>query len=321
MKHAVLFLAMACLGLGLVALTRSAVSYQRSHLRFQKTLTIALALLLGHLVPSFVFGYLETNDGSLLTGASWRALGFAHTLETPLMLALIAFFMIRLFLTLERDAWRRLWLVLYWGAALLPVMYYLLDAVSFLALSAGLRGRLSPTAFIVSLLVPYGSLIAVSLRAQSHNFAHLSRLQARYLQWFGRAVLSLVAFTLAVDLGNAFVITGTAAGSVLSIFPATLLFAACVLFVDSFVTVMFPREDPSRDQEAQFQSLIERYGISNRERQVLELICLGETNKQIERALLISLPTVKDHISNIFQKTGVTNRVQLAALFHFGRGQ
>ena len=309
---------MACLGLGLVALTRSAVSYQRSHLRFQKTLVVALALLLGHLIPSFVFGYLETNDGALLAGASWRALEFVHTLETPLMLALIAFFMIRLFLTLQREAWQRPWLVIYWGAALLPVMYYLLDAVWLLALPTGFRSRLSPTAFIVSLLVPYGSLIAVSLRAQSHTFAHLSRLQARYLRCFGRAVLSLVAFTLAVDLGNGFVTTGSAAGSVLSIVPATLAFAGCLLLVERFVAVMFPRVDPNRNQGAQFQSLIERYGISNRERQVLELICLGETNKQIERALLVSLPTVKDHISNLFRKTGVTNRVQLAALFHFG---
>jgi DNA-binding CsgD family transcriptional regulator len=320
-QHVVLFLAMTCLGLGLVSLTRSFVSYQRNHLRFQKTLTIALAILLGHLAPSFVFGYLETNAGSLLAGAPWRALGLVHTLEIPLMLALIAFVMTRLFLTLQRESWSRLWLALYWGAALLPATYYLLDAATLLTMSDRLRSRLSATAFVVSLLVPYGSLIVVAWRAQARSFAHLSPLQARHLRLFGRTVLALVAFTFVVDLGNAFVTTGTGAGSVLSILPATLVFAACLLFIDPFIAVMFPREGTSRNLEDHFLLVIERYGISKREKQVLQLICLGKTNKQIAKALLISLPTVKDHISNIFRKTGVTNRVQLAALFHFGQGQ
>jgi DNA-binding CsgD family transcriptional regulator len=319
-RHVVLFLAMICLGLGLVSLTRSFFSYQRNHLRFQKTLTIALALLLGHLAPSFIFGYLETNAGSLLAGAAWRALELVHTLEIPLMLALIAFVMTRLFLTLQRESWSRLWLALYWGTALLPAMYYLLDAATLLTMSDGLRSRLSATAFIVSLLVPYGSLIAVAWRAQTRSFPHLNPLQARYSRLFGRTILALVAFTFVVDLGNAFVTTGTAVGSVLSILPATLVFAACLLFIDPFIAVMFPREGISRNLEDRFELVIKRYGISNREKQVLQSICQGKTNKQIAKALLISLPTVKDHISNIFRKTGVTNRVQLAALFHFGPG-
>jgi DNA-binding NarL/FixJ family response regulator len=55
----------------------------------------------------------------------------------------------------------------------------------------------------------------------------------------------------------------------------------------------------------------EQYDISRREREVIELICAGKTNKEIEEELFISLQTVKDHTHRIYKKTGVKNRVQL----------
>jgi DNA-binding CsgD family transcriptional regulator len=60
---------------------------------------------------------------------------------------------------------------------------------------------------------------------------------------------------------------------------------------------------------------LDRYGITPREREVIELICVGKTNQEIAEGLFISLATVKDHNHNIFRKTGVSNRVQLVNLF------
>ncbi len=61
-------------------------------------------------------------------------------------------------------------------------------------------------------------------------------------------------------------------------------------------------------------SIIEKYKISNRETEVIELICKGMTNQEISDSLFISVQTVKDHIYHIFLKTGVKNRVQLTNL-------
>ena len=61
--------------------------------------------------------------------------------------------------------------------------------------------------------------------------------------------------------------------------------------------------------------LIIKYNISKREKEVIQLICEGYTNKDIAEKLFISIDTVKDHNSRIFQKTGVKNRTQLAKLF------
>ena len=60
---------------------------------------------------------------------------------------------------------------------------------------------------------------------------------------------------------------------------------------------------------------LDRYGITPREREIIELICAGKTNQEIAEGLFISVATVKDHNHNIFRKTGVRNRVQLVNLF------
>jgi DNA-binding NarL/FixJ family response regulator len=62
--------------------------------------------------------------------------------------------------------------------------------------------------------------------------------------------------------------------------------------------------------------------LTPREREVLELVGEGLANKQIARRLGITERTVKAHLTSVFQRIGVTDRVQ-AALWvqqHLGRG-
>jgi NarL family two-component system response regulator LiaR len=54
--------------------------------------------------------------------------------------------------------------------------------------------------------------------------------------------------------------------------------------------------------------------LSPRERQVLELIASGRSNRQIAGELIIGEQTVKTHVSNILMKLGLQDRVQ-AAIF------
>lgn len=63
-----------------------------------------------------------------------------------------------------------------------------------------------------------------------------------------------------------------------------------------------------------FDTFCEKYGISNRESEIIQLICEGLTNKDIADKLFITLQTVKDHTSRIYLKTEVKNRTQLANL-------
>ena len=58
--------------------------------------------------------------------------------------------------------------------------------------------------------------------------------------------------------------------------------------------------------EAQRQSKL----LSERERQVLQLLEQGASNQEIAQELVIAYDTVKRHVNHIFSKLGVSNRVQ-----------
>jgi DNA-binding NarL/FixJ family response regulator len=58
------------------------------------------------------------------------------------------------------------------------------------------------------------------------------------------------------------------------------------------------------------------FGLTDRERQVLELITEGATNRQIGAALFMAEKTASVHVSRILRKLGVSSRTQAAAVAH-----
>jgi DNA-binding CsgD family transcriptional regulator len=66
--------------------------------------------------------------------------------------------------------------------------------------------------------------------------------------------------------------------------------------------------------ESRLESLLRAFGLSEREREVAKLAVLGRSTKAIAGELFLSPWTVQDHLKNIFEKTSVSSREQLAAL-------
>ena len=60
---------------------------------------------------------------------------------------------------------------------------------------------------------------------------------------------------------------------------------------------------------------IEDNALTPREADILKKIIRGESNKEIAEQSFISPHTVRNHIYNIYRKTGIKNRFQLLALF------
>jgi len=58
------------------------------------------------------------------------------------------------------------------------------------------------------------------------------------------------------------------------------------------------------------QPAITSTNLSEREIEVLEMVSAGETNKNISKELFLSVRTIETHISNIFQKLGVSSRTE-----------
>ena len=65
--------------------------------------------------------------------------------------------------------------------------------------------------------------------------------------------------------------------------------------------------------------LIDSVRLTKRERQVIELISDGYTNKEIAQQLHLSTYTVKSHVHNILEKLALNTRVQIAKYLHDSR--
>lgn len=62
--------------------------------------------------------------------------------------------------------------------------------------------------------------------------------------------------------------------------------------------------------ETPIQSLMERFALTHREAEIMQLIGQGFTNTELGEQLFISANTIKYHIKNIYIKLDVSNRVQ-----------
>lgn len=63
---------------------------------------------------------------------------------------------------------------------------------------------------------------------------------------------------------------------------------------------------------------LEGAGVTPREAEIVGMVMRGFSNKEIEAKLFISLETVKKHLSSIYRKLGVKNRLQLSLIMQKG---
>ncbi len=74
------------------------------------------------------------------------------------------------------------------------------------------------------------------------------------------------------------------------------------------------RTDPAADRAAEAKQRLE--ALTDRELEVALAVGRGMSNAEIASELYLSVPTVKAHVSRLFEKLEVTNRVQIAICVH-----
>ncbi len=95
---------------------------------------------------------------------------------------------------------------------------------------------------------------------------------------------------------------------------------ACLVWaVRRILAAPAPEQGGEARRQAEAAEFAARYSLTRRESEVLELLLAGMNNQQIARQLYISVGTVKAHTHNIFAKTGVGDRAQLADAVRQGR--
>ena len=89
-----------------------------------------------------------------------------------------------------------------------------------------------------------------------------------------------------------------------------------LLYLRANADRVFPPVKAEHATKQGMEHVLDHYGVTKRERQIVQKICLGKTNKQIAEELFISLQTVKDHTHRIYSKIGVNSRVQLVQMMN-----
>ena len=82
-----------------------------------------------------------------------------------------------------------------------------------------------------------------------------------------------------------------------------------------------PAGDPAAPTADPGEQARHQYGLTARELEVLRLVAIGRSNRDIAAELFISAKTASVHVSNIMSKLGVASRVEAAALaYRLGLG-
>jgi DNA-binding NarL/FixJ family response regulator len=90
------------------------------------------------------------------------------------------------------------------------------------------------------------------------------------------------------------------------------------IWLDSHTTAAVIRQFVANDEPVVAQQLPqaprdrERSPLSQREREIVALVAQGFKNKEMAEKMFISEQTVKNHLHNIFDKLGVSDRLELA---------
>lgn len=172
-------------------------------------------------------------------------------------------------------------------------------------LGGALFGTVS-SAFIAAL---YGYAGAVVIARFDRVADPALRSLLRALLILGALLLALVAAQLAV--------IGTSALPLLPWREAPLAQIVCQIAAASLAllfAVRYMYRPAGGDDLAIPAEFVKRFGISNREWEIITLVVQGYSHKQIGEKLFISARTVKNHVYNIYQKTSAENKVQLLNL-------
>jgi len=153
--------------------------------------------------------------------------------------------------------------------------------------------------FSISLLISIWSLLQSSRTTDRKKRSAMS----------GFGILFIAGFTVLI------IITATNFKPVILFVSLTGLFINLVILlgIRQFLESFFKIVPQSGNFTVAIEDISLLYNISIREKEVLELIMKGKSNKEIEQVLSISPHTVKNHVYSIFRKVGVYSRGQLVS--------
>lgn len=305
MDHIANFVHFFSIGLGLIAIymalnlkKRTGYKLLRPYIRFLVTLNLVI----------FVVHFMEAILRSIVGDASYETHLWLNYRHMILILAVLRLYMSLVFLRfcfqlLQKSIPRG---SLYGLALVLLTVLLLLYILKLDEKAADRAENLSILLVHMTLGISmiYGSLMVIGQGEKVEwVLPEMIRPAFRFFMIYASLGIVLRIFNLWADRLPEYIILPWVA------FLALAFNGLNVLYLQKALRMPVPVVQFSDSQ------LISKYRITEREQEILRLICVGKTNKEIAGILYISPVTVRDHISNIFRKTGVKSRTQLVGLF------
>ena len=182
---------------------------------------------------------------------------------------------------------------------IIPLFYVLLAVLQFILQNGPFE--MMPIIVSVSSFVLISIWFAIRNSKESHkNF------KTQNGQWYIFFVFALIVIATELSLKYFFGFLG----------EYTINIPIIFLCWNFLTMVEFSKESIGIVQAPDIsEELASKWQLTNREFEITRAILKGDSNKEIASDLNISFSTVKNHIYNIYRKTGARSRIDLANLF------
>jgi DNA-binding CsgD family transcriptional regulator len=302
MLHFTVFIYIAALSLGLSAFVISFQLYKLYRYRYLLAYVYYLALLnlasLANLI--FYYYYLNLKESST-----------AYQYNIYLIIYIIAMFFITMACTYAFILWTR-GIVEKALPKIVTYFYFISFCILLIIYFYGVKEFIKSESLQIFLLNDYVTRIfisSVTLLAIIQIFFNARKLQNPQKQK-AVAIFGLLYLLIYIIIFICFFLPYTANTILISLLFLSLNIVP-ILFLKRYLQRSYWDILAEPERGKIINRLYAKHNISKREKEVIYLILQGKSNKEIANALFISLPTVKQHIYNIYQKIGVKSRMQL----------
>jgi DNA-binding CsgD family transcriptional regulator len=312
MGHLSLILIILAFGLGAAASAHAILLYKRFPIRYLKFHSTLLILLNTVVFLGLLFNYILLNLVNQLPLKRENIFFYGYYLVLSILTAFILYVFVGLFFSLFKKNWPKKWKTLYWiyfiGLILGQIVYSLMNPE---------REQITQYAiFLMGIAVSFflvSYVLVFRLFFQSKVFE--SNDQRRLLRALSLFLFLIFSTALLLDSMQIFEVIPLEEYLLYKSVVIYILNLASLVKLKGFIISLFPQEMIPLSTDVSMEHMFQKYKLTQREKEVVRLICSGKSSKDIQNELFLSPNTIKEYIYRIYKKTGVKNRVQMVNLF------
>jgi DNA-binding CsgD family transcriptional regulator len=302
MLHLTVFIYIAALALGLSALVISFQLYKLYRYSYLLAYVYYLALLNLAGLANLIFYYYSLNLKESSTAYHYNIYLIIHIVAMSIVMMACTYAFMLWARGIVEKVLPKIVTYFYFISFFILLIIYLYGMKKFITLE-------SMQLFLLNDHVTRIFILSVTLLAIIQIFFNVKKLESPQKQK-AVAIFGVLYLLIYIIIFICFFLPYTANTILISLLILSLNIVP-ILFLKRYLQRSYWDILAEPERRKMIDGLYAKHNISRREKEVIHLILQGKSNKEIADALFISLPTVKQHIYNIYQKIGVKSRMQL----------